>query len=383
MDPYDEKRLRDEVIYLHYLWHQGPPRPPPQNPITHRPFPSPSQPYIPQHTWHARPHQQQPAPARTRSLPPAIPTTTTTSFKKKKKHKRNTPEKNVSQPDPGPEWPCPVRPEPSPTTGWAQPKPKPGSASPPPEVAPEEKERLVAMQAQHKACKALKEFLSNNYDDDDDDDDDDDESECEEIEEFFLVLFLEDHELRGYYQRCYENGLFCCLVCGAIGKKNSGKRFKDCVGLLQHSMSILRTMKKRVHRGFGMALCKVLGWDSDRFPAIVMKGTPLGMEMMTPVEAEGEPKENNAADDNDRKDDSHESDDKVLSLEHGDVAAEVPAQRVDQSMNKGEHDGKDGEDHGENGAHKSGDEVVSLGLGDEPVEEHAQGDDQSINKGEA
>lgn len=49
---------------------------------------------------------------------------------------------------------------------------------------------------------------------------------------------------------------------------------------------------------------------------------------------QGEPKENNAADDNDRKDDSHESDDKVLSLEHGDVAAEVPAQRVDQSMNK-------------------------------------------------
>ncbi|OMO74745.1 hypothetical protein CCACVL1_16480 [Corchorus capsularis] len=32
MNPYDEKRLRDEVIYLHYLWHQGPPQNPDPNP---------------------------------------------------------------------------------------------------------------------------------------------------------------------------------------------------------------------------------------------------------------------------------------------------------------------------------------------------------------
>jgi len=149
-------------------------------------------------------------------------------------------------------------------------------------VPQQEKERLAAVQVQQKACKALKEFLSN----DDDDEEEEDDGEWEEIEEFFVGLFLEDDELRGYYQRCFESGDFCCLACGAIGKKNHGKRFKDCLGLLQHSMSILRTLKRRVHRGFGMALCKVLGWDADRLPTIVMKGKPLGLEKMMPAEAE-------------------------------------------------------------------------------------------------
>lgn len=151
------------------------------------------------------------------------------------------------------------------------------------------------MQVQKKACKALKEFLSNWDNDDDgdgdgdvdgDDDDNDDDGAWEEIQEFFVGLFLEDDELRGYYQRCFESGEFCCLVCGAIGKKNHGKRFKDCVALVQHSMSILRTLKRGLHRGFGMALCKVLGWDADRLPTIVMKGEPLGLETSTPAEAE-------------------------------------------------------------------------------------------------
>ena len=150
-------------------------------------------------------------------------------------------------------------------------------------MSPEEKERLVALQAQNKASQALREFLL----DDDDDEDDDDDGEWEEFEGFFVRIFMEDDGLRRYYQRCYESGEFCCLVCGAVGKKNSGKKFKDCVGLIQHSMSILRTVKKRAHRAFGLAVCKVLGWDIDRLPTIVMKGEPLGSSVkIKPSEAE-------------------------------------------------------------------------------------------------
>ncbi|RDX92887.1 hypothetical protein CR513_24928, partial [Mucuna pruriens] len=349
MNPYDAERLRDEVIYLHSLWHQGPP--PPQNPF---PFPSPSQ-----HTWHLHPRQQL-APARIRSLPP-VPSTT---FKKKKNCAR-------ARPDPGLEWSCLVRsdPSPSPTIGWA--KPKPGPA--PPDMSPQEKERLAGMKAQQKACRVLKEFLSSYGDDHSDDDDDGDG--WEEFEEFLVGVFLEDDELRRYYQRCYESGEFCCLVCSAVGKKNSGKRYKDCVGLVQHSRSILRTVNRRAHRGFGLAVCKVLGWDVDRLPTIVVKGKPLGLETKL-VEAEGEPKENNVANDDGRKDGSHESDDGVLSLEHGDKSIEEPTQGVDQSINKcssnegdqdetmlsigvqngggGEGESEEKVEDGKDGAHKSG-----------------------------
>ncbi|KAK7405329.1 hypothetical protein VNO78_06559 [Psophocarpus tetragonolobus] len=330
MNPYDEKRLRDEVIFLHALWHQGPPpplpppAPPLQNPIVnfHLPFPSSSQPYIPQHTWRVRPHPHHPPPAHTISLP-------FVSFKKKRKNKKKKKHKVA---DPGPPWPCPVRSDPrpnwplngprsdsnsdwvdnksDPTMGWDGPNsdsnpgfagqksdqslgwagPKVGPTLPP-EVSPEEKEKLLAMNLQNKACKALKQFLTSHDDDGSDEEEDDDDRECEEFENFFVGVFMEDNELRSYYQRCYESGEFSCFVCGAIGKKNSGKRFKDCAALVQHSMSILRTLKKRAHRGFGIALCKVLGWDVDRLPTIVIKGTPLGVETVKPAEAEGEPKE--------------------------------------------------------------------------------------------
>ncbi|XP_061372392.1 uncharacterized protein LOC133314875 [Gastrolobium bilobum] len=348
-NPYDEQRLRNEVIYLHSLWRQGPPLPSP-NPI-HLPIQTPNntipipysypEPYIPQQPLRSHFHGYQQrttnppfAPAHTRSLPPITSTAFKRKNKNKKKQKRKTrdPTNNsVGQPDPDRspslEWPCPVLPNP-PTTGWATPKPR---SDPPPSVSPEEKERLVAVQAQRKACKAFRDvFCSDDYDYDDedddvvvDDDDDNDYDGLDEFEEFFMGIFMEDDELRRYYQRCFENGEFYCLVCGAIGKKKSEKSYKDCVGLVQHSMSISRTVKKLAHRAFGHAVCKVLGWDIDRLPTIVMKGNPLGYP-----EAEGEPKE------------------------------------------KVDGDGKDG-------THKSGDKVVSLGHSDEPIEEHARGVDQS------
>ncbi|BAT89549.1 hypothetical protein VIGAN_06052600 [Vigna angularis var. angularis] len=330
MNPYyDVEKLRDEVIYLHSLWHQGPPQPPITTTTTATHFPQP------QYTSHDLRHHY-PAPARTGSSL-RVPSTSFKKKKNKKKKQKGRDRDNSARPDP--EWPCPVRHDPDPSTGWAKPKTGPAPSS---EVPQQEKERLAAVQMQQKACKAVKEFLSNWDNDDDcdgdgdgDDEDDDDDGVWEEIREFFVGLFLEDDELRGYYQRCFESGEFCCLVCGAIGKKNH-KRFKDCVALIQHSMSILRTLKRGVHRGFGMALCKVLGWDADRLPTIVMKGQPLGLETSTPAEAEGEPNLNNLVSDGDGKDgsQSYESDDKAVSLEHGGVQVEEePTKGIDQSTN--------------------------------------------------
>lgn len=133
------------------------------------------------------------------------------------------------------------------------------------------------VQAQNKTCIALKEFLSGSGSDDEEDDnvedDDDSDGRLKEFEEFFIRVFMEDSELIGYYQRCFENGEFCCLVCDA-GKK-SGKKYKNCIGLVQHSISILRTANKKAHRAFGQAVCKVLGWDIHRLPTIVITALPL------------------------------------------------------------------------------------------------------------
>lgn len=99
------------------------------------------------------------------------------------------------------------------------------------------------------------------------DDDEDDLMEEDEYEEykFFVKVFDEDGELRGYYVENCERGEFCCLVCGGIGKK-VGKRFKGCVALVQHSNGIAKTKKRKAHRAFAQVVCKVLGWDIDKLP---------------------------------------------------------------------------------------------------------------------
>lgn len=144
----------------------------------------------------------------------------------------------------------------------------------------EEQAKLSAVQLQQKILDSCREFFvkSSGSDSDDEDEDDlmdEDRSDNSEVFKFFLKVFTENSEFRSYYEKYYEDGEFCCLVCGGIGKK-VWKRFKDCHGLLQHSTGILKTKKKRAHRAFGQVVCKVLGWDIDRLPMIVLKGEPLG-----------------------------------------------------------------------------------------------------------
>ncbi|KAH1213761.1 hypothetical protein AAZX31_14G146500 [Glycine max] len=145
-------------------------------------------------------------------------------------------------------------------------------------LSAEEKATMAVLQLQHRALEACQKFLVGDAGSDSDEDDeeaeddellDNDSKESEEYK-FFEKVFAEDGDLRRYYENNHKEGDFYCLVCGGIGKK-VWKRFKDCIGLIQHSTAILRTRRKRAHRAYAQVICKVVGWDIDQMPAIVLK----------------------------------------------------------------------------------------------------------------
>ncbi|KAL3849295.1 hypothetical protein ACJIZ3_011177 [Penstemon smallii] len=240
MDPQYERRLRDEVIYLHSLWHQGPPQP------TAAPAPAPA-----------------PAPVLRHHLHP----NKSTQFKKQRKKPNN---KSTL------EWPCPPSPPPSTTTGWP-PHPNP---KPPLPLSLDENPK----DAQQNALKTVHKFFTRNNTDEsdvidssssDDEDEDDDDNELTREDDgredygFFVKLFGNDVALKDYYEKNYVKGRFICLVCGAMKGKKAGKKYTSCLGLVQHSITIAKTKKRRAHRAFGQAVCNVLGWDIDQLPTIV------------------------------------------------------------------------------------------------------------------
>ncbi|EOY13314.1 Uncharacterized protein TCM_031863 [Theobroma cacao] len=251
MNPYDEKRLRDEVIYLHYLWHQGPPQNP--NPIPQKR----SRPLI------RNPTNKSKRLATSGSYPPP-------------------------KPDNGPDWSTLVKPPPPSSPGWPAPKSKPDHPTKP--VSVEDQARLSSLKMQSKVLESCKEFFNKRVVDDEESQDEEEEEEEEEDGEedkFFMGIFVNNSELRGYYEETHEKGEFFCLVCGGIGE-NVGKKFKGCVGLVQHCMSILKTKRKRGHRAFGLVVCKVLGWDIDRLPVILLKGEPLSRSMANLTQDKGD-----------------------------------------------------------------------------------------------
>ncbi|KAE9586298.1 hypothetical protein Lal_00000947 [Lupinus albus] len=155
-------------------------------------------------------------------------------------------------------------------------------------LSEEERATVAVLDMQLNALKACKEFLVGNVDsdcsedeiDDEDEDETDDEDEdeledsygSEESKEykFFERLFAEDGDLRRYYENNYKEGAFYCLVCGPVWKK-VWKRFKDCVSLVHHSTTVLRTKRMRAHRAYARIICKIVGWDFDQLPTIVLK----------------------------------------------------------------------------------------------------------------
>ncbi|XP_027170663.1 uncharacterized protein LOC113770419 isoform X1 [Coffea eugenioides] len=254
MDPDYERRLIDEVIYLHSLWHQGPPTRPTQQPtpsgLLHHPY---------------NPIQFK----RQERIKPASRKGRQNSDRKQLQESQNP--TLLPSPASGKEWPCnPTSNSPPATTsGWGTSWPQSSPQTLLPSSA--EKAKLAASQAQFKALQITEEFFKSGDDDDkeDSEDDDDDDSPEEEEYRFFFKVFTEDRELREYYEKNYYNGEFNCLVCGGLGKKLAGKKFKDCVALVQHSISIAKTKKRRAHRAYGQVICKVLGWDLARLPTIV------------------------------------------------------------------------------------------------------------------
>ncbi|XP_042754050.1 uncharacterized protein LOC111893402 isoform X2 [Lactuca sativa] len=259
MDPHYEQRLVDEVIYLHSLWHQGPP--------------SRSLPYT--------------------NLQPITPT----QFKKHKKTPKFKPRnpKKVGSFS-GTEWPVKPLPEAPQLTqsGWPELKLKPNPQQTTRLLTPEELENHNWNQIQQRALKAAKEFYSRNSGSDDEESDEDDEDDDMDEEDgdvnekeydFFWKMFNEDEELKGYYvKHCGGGGEFSCLVCGGVNEKKHLKRlkkFKECVALVQHSTSIAKTKKIRSHRAYGRVICKVLGWDIDRLPSqIVTEHNPSELQII-------------------------------------------------------------------------------------------------------
>ncbi|KAJ0715664.1 hypothetical protein HanPI659440_Chr13g0503851 [Helianthus annuus] len=251
MDPYTEQKLRDEVIYLHSLWHQGP-KPPP-----------------------------------TVNLQPSNPT----RFKKpKKKTPKSNPRKTVAKFS-GKEWP--VKPPPADPiltpSGWPELKLKP---KPQPTHLPtqQELEKLKWNQVQQRALTVAKEFyLQNDENSDEEDENDvveeedydddmveDGDSVEDKVYDFVMKVFNEEEGLKEYYlKHCGGGGEFLCLICGGAGEK-SGKRFKDCIALVQHSVSIAKTKKRWSHRAFGKVVCEVLGWEIDRLPVSIVLDQKCG-----------------------------------------------------------------------------------------------------------
>lgn len=192
--------------------------------------------------------------------------------KKKKKGKKgigSTEEAKKWPPISEKEWPC--NPIPEQTVGWPMLNLKPAVDR---VLTEEENARLVATKSQQKALEAAKEMFRESMDSDgevedyvsSDDDDVNDEDECEEYK-FFSKVFTEDSELRCYYEKNCESGEFSCLVCVGIGQK-VGKKFKDCVALVQHSITIAKTKKRQAHRALGKVICEVLGWEIQKLPSI-------------------------------------------------------------------------------------------------------------------
>lgn len=267
MEPYDEQRLRNEVIYLHGLWHQGPPRNDNSRPnYIHNP-----------------------------SVNLHFPNSTT-NFKRKSGPSNRIPWNLINGPagsvlppqaDTGPEWP--VNPPEVAPVGWPQFKPKQDK----PTRALEDHAKANSLRLQQELLVACRKFFSKRSNPEKDEDEEIKDVEYgdedylvekreheggEEEYNFFLDMFKSNGEVRRLYEKNYEKGEFRCLVCGGCGEK-IGKKYKACLDLLQHSISIPKSKNRIAHRAFGQVICQVLGWDFEKLPAIVMKGEPLGCSL--------------------------------------------------------------------------------------------------------
>lgn len=278
----------DEVLYLHSLFKQGPPpgrrRPRPENAAPSEEGKSNKQAKIETVTEKKKNKKKSKAkkkPERKEKKQPQQPSAEETPEEPGKSQEPENDNKNwiaVSEWDTN---------NPGEIQNWNSPLSR-TVAEP---LTEEEQLRFANINLQHRAVRAFKEFLTRGREGESSEEDDEDNEEEAEVEDeegqsladpsvesggaigkeadaqkFFLKLFEEDQELRQLYEQNCNCGVFECLVCAAVGAK-IGKRFPDCVSLIQHAMKILKTKKKAAHRGYGRSICCLLGWNADRLPS--------------------------------------------------------------------------------------------------------------------
>ncbi|XP_062228082.1 uncharacterized protein LOC133926262 isoform X3 [Phragmites australis] len=231
--PPADRDLAEEVLYLHSLWRRGPPAPAPA---------------------HAPAHVLVPATA---------PIPSRSARRKAIKRKRRRLESGAAEPkDAGSEWPLAPSPPASPKA-WPDASASASSPAKPPPPSP-------GSLAQREALRAAEEFFSNLFSDDDEGSESEGDDEAAAAG-FFTRLFERDAALRGYYERGWEEGQFACMACsGRKARRGKSRRFRGCVGLVQHARAATRYGRPGVHRALACVICSVLGWDIERLPSIVI-----------------------------------------------------------------------------------------------------------------
>ncbi|CAH8319000.1 unnamed protein product [Eruca vesicaria subsp. sativa] len=233
MNLYDDESLKQEVIYLHSLWHQGPP--------TRNPIPNFNPVHDPVHR--SRPNYIPPADFQLLSRYGSNP-----NHLQPQPHLNNNNKR--SRPGSDREWPVNEPPRYPPTTGW--PEAKPFKKARP--LSDEEKAKLAVSQIQRDVHRACREFFGRRSEEESDTDD----GGGEEFQ-FLSRVFEENVKLKECYEKNSVHGEVWCLVCGGSGEK-SVRKFKNCLALVQHSLNIHKTMKNQ-HRALAQVVCDVLGWD--------------------------------------------------------------------------------------------------------------------------
>jgi hypothetical protein len=245
-----EHRLAREVLYLHSLWHQGPPNSNSNSSSRHIA-------YHDHPTFY--PRTSSPNPYSHPNPNPNLyyyryPSSRRTPERSNKKQKRDSSQEK--------EWPCdpasvPVQSSPNTWPQFEQ-------ALQNPTLSPNSAARGALISMQRSAIQSCKGFFCQ---------DSDSESGSEnDVDEFFMGLLENDVDLRGYYEKNSENGEFYCLVCEARkdGNKGKGKMYRGCPALAQHASAVQKVGQRAPHRAFARSICRVLGWDPQRLPSIVL-----------------------------------------------------------------------------------------------------------------
>ncbi|TVU12558.1 hypothetical protein EJB05_46209, partial [Eragrostis curvula] len=101
------------------------------------------------------------------------------------------------------------------------------------------------------------------------------ESEGNEEEEaeaaaFFTGMFGRDGALRGHYEAGWEAAVSHAWRALGGRREGEGEGFRGCVGLVQPARDASRNERPGAHRALAAIVCRVLGWDIERLPSIVI-----------------------------------------------------------------------------------------------------------------